>query len=217
VPGLASILSIPVPRAFPGQHGGRAEAVHLGGMGSEVSDEELMLRYGKGDAGAFELLYRRHRLPLYGFLLRQVGNKNTAEELFQDLWMRVVNSRGRYEVRAKFTSWVYAIAHNRLMDFYRANSRASFLSHEESESVLENLPAVEIAADLRLDRKRAMERLFAALTGLPDAQREAFLLQQEGELSIEEIAAATGVSRETAKSRLRYAVAKLRASMGRES
>ncbi len=177
-----------------------------------------MLRYGKGDAGAFEALYRRHRLPLYGFLLRQVGNADTASELFQDLWMRVVNSRGRYEARAKFTSWVYAIAHNRLMDFYRANGRASFLGHEESESVLEDLPAVEIAPDLRLDRQRAMERLYAALAQLPGAQREAFLLQQEGELSLEEIAEATGVSRETAKSRLRYAVAKLRASLvGRES
>ena len=186
-------------------------------MTSEASDEDLMLRYGRGDARAFEALYRRHRLPLYRFLLRQVGNAATAEELFQDLWMRVVNFRGRYEVRAKFTSWIYAIAHNRLMDFYRADGRASFLSHEESESVLEDTPAVEIAADLRLDRKRAVERLLAVLGGLPDAQREAFLLQQEGELSIEEIAAATGTSRETAKSRLRYAVAKLRASLGKES
>jgi len=176
-----------------------------------------MLRYGRGDARAFELLYRRHRLPLYRFLLRQIGNADTAEDLFQDLWMRVVNSRKRYEVRAKFTSWVYAIAHNRLMDFYRANGRASFLSHEESQALLENLPDGEIAADLRLDRKRAVERLLAALAELPGAQREAFLLQQEGELSIEEIAAATGASPETAKSRLRYAVAKLRARLGKES
>jgi len=137
--------------------------------------------------------------------------------LFQDLWMRVVNSRGRYQARAKFTSWVYAIAHNRLMDFYRANGRPSFLGNEESGSVLENLPAVEIAADLRLDRKRAVQRLLAALGDLPDAQREAFLLQQESEMSIEEIAAATGVGTETAKSRLRYAVAKLRASLGKQS
>src|SRR5882762_4708731 len=216
MPVLASVLSLPA-RALPVQPRRGAETLHLRRMRGEASDEEVMLRYGRGDAGAFETLYRRHRLPLYGFLLRQVGNKDTAEELFQDLWMRVVNSRGRYEVRAKFTSWVYAIAHNRLMDFYRANSRASFLSHEESESVLEDLPAVEIAADLRLDRKRAVERLLAALGELPDAQREAFLLQQESELSVEEIAAATGVSRETAKSRLRYAVAKLRASLGKKS
>ena len=186
-------------------------------MRGEASDEELMLRYGRGDARAFELLYSRHRLPLYRFLLRQLGNAESAEELFQDLWMRVVNSRGRYQPRAKFTSWVYAIAHNRLMDFYRANGRASFLSHEESESVLEDLPVAEIAADLRLDRKRAVKRLLAALGELPDAQREAFLLQQESEMSIDEIAAATGVGPETAKSRLRYAVAKLRARLGKES
>jgi RNA polymerase sigma-70 factor, ECF subfamily len=210
-------LSAPAYRTPLLHHRLAEEPLHLRRMRGEASDEELMLRYGRGDAGAFEALYRRHRLRLYGFLLRQVGNKDTAEELFQDLWMRVVNSRGRYEVRAKFTAWIYAIAHNRLMDFYRANGRASFLSHEESESVLEDLPVVEIAPDLRLDRKRAMECLFAALSGLPDAQREAFLLQQEGELSIDEIAVATGVSRETAKSRLRYAVAKLRSSLGRES
>ncbi len=213
---LASVLPVP-PRALSVQHRRPAEALHLRRMRIEASDEELMLRYGRGDARAFELLYRRHRLPLYRFLLRQVGNAATAEELFQDLWMRVVNSRGRYEARAKFTSWVYAIAHNRLMDFYRGNGRASFLSHEESESVLEDTPAAELAADLLLDRKRAVERLLAALVELPDAQREAFLLQQEGEMSIEQIAAATGVGPETAKSRLRYAVAKLRASLGKES
>ena len=213
---FATVLAFP-PRALPVQHRSPAEALHLRRMRIEASDEELMLRYGRGDARAFELLYRRHRLPLYRFLLRQVGNAATAEELFQDLWMRVVNSRGRYEARAKFTSWVYAIAHNRLMDFYRGNGRASFLSHEESESVLEDTPAAELAAEVRLDRKRAVERLLAALVELPDAQREAFLLQQEGEMSIEQIAAATGVGPETAKSRLRYAVAKLRASLGKES
>jgi len=213
---LASVLPVPAYEV-PVQNRRPAETLHLRSMRGEASDEELMLRYGRGDARAFEQLYRRHRLPLYRFLLRQVGNAESAEELFQDLWMRVVNSRGRYEARAKFTSWVYAIAHNRLMDFYRADGRASFLSHEESESILEDTPAAEIAADLRLDRKRSVERLLAALGELPDAQREAFLLQQEGELSIEEIAAATGVGPETAKSRLRYAVAKLRAGLGKES
>src|SRR6266853_1360104 len=173
MPVLATVLPVP-PHAPPARHGRPVEALHLRRMMREASDEEMMLRYGKGDAAAFEALYRRHRLPLYRFLLRQVGNAATAEELFQDLWMRVVNSRRRYEASAKFTSWVYAIAHNRLMDFYRAKGRASFLGHEESQSLLENLPDGEIAA-------------------------------------------ATGVSRETAKSRLRYAVVKLRANLGKES
>jgi RNA polymerase sigma-70 factor, ECF subfamily len=182
-------------------------------MGSGPADEELMLGYGGGDAGAFEALYRRHRGPLYRFLLRQVNDAATAEELFQDVWMRVIDSRGRYQARAKFTSWVYAIAHNRLMDFYRASGRAKFLAQEEAADALDNLPADDIPADALIDGKRAAERLLAALSELPEAQREAFLLQQEGDLSVEEIGAATGVSRETAKSRLRYALAKLRASL----
>lgn len=182
-------------------------------MGSGPADEELMLRYGGGDAGAFEALYRRHRGPLYRFLVRQVSDAATAEELFQDVWMRVIDFRGRYEARAKFSSWVFAIAHNRLMDFYRASGRAKFLAPEDSEEALAALPADDVPADALIDRKRAAGRLLAALSDLPEAQREAFLLQQEGDLSVEEIGAATGVSRETAKSRLRYAIAKLRASL----
>ena len=182
-------------------------------MGSGPADEELMLSYGGGDAGAFETLYRRHRGPLYRFLLRQVGDTATAEELFQDVWMRVIDSRGRYEARAKFSSWVYAIAHNRLMDFYRASGKAKFLAQEENEDALDNLAADEIPAEALVDRKRAAQRLLEALAELPEVQREAFLLQQEGELSVEEIGAATGVSRETAKSRLRYAAARLRARL----
>ena len=187
-------------------------------MGSGPADEELMLRYGGGDTGAFETLYRRHRGPLYRFLLRQVKNDAaTAEELFQDVWMRVIDFRGRYEARAKFSSWVYAIAHNRLMDFYRASGKAKFLDQEESGDAIDALPADDPPAEIRLDRKRAAERLLAALAELPGAQREAFLLQQEGEFSLEEIAQATGVSRETAKSRLRYALSKLRASLSETS
>jgi RNA polymerase sigma factor (sigma-70 family) len=186
-------------------------------MGSGPADEELMLSYGGGDAGAFETLYRRHRGPLYRFLLRQVSDTATAEELFQDVWMRVIDSRGRYEPRAKFSSWMYAIAHNRLMDFYRASGKARFLAPYDSEEALGALPSDDIPAEALIDRKRAAGRLLAALAELPDVQREAFLLQQEGDLSIEEIGAATGVSRETAKSRLRYAVAKLRASLSERS
>jgi len=185
-------------------------------MGGGPADEELMLRYGGGDSGAFEALYDRHRGPLYRFLLRQVSDRAAAEELFQDVWMRVIDARGRYEARAQFSSWMYAIAHNRLMDFYRASGKAKLLGRDGSEAALDELPADDPPAEVLLDRKRAAERLLAALAGLPEAQREAFLLQQEGELTVDEIAKATGVSRETAKSRLRYALAKLRASLASE-
>jgi len=173
-----------------------------------------MLAYGGGDAEAFETLYRRHRGPLYRFLLRQVGEA-AAEELFQDVWMRVIDSRERYQPRGKFSSWVFAIAHNRLMDHYRTSGRAKFLAQEESEEALDSLPSGDLPPEALLDRKRSAERLLAALARLPEAQREAFLLQQEADLSVEEIGAAMGVSRETAKSRLRYALAKLREELSR--
>jgi RNA polymerase sigma-70 factor, ECF subfamily len=103
------------------------------------------------------------------------------------------------------------------MDFYRASGKARFLAQEESEEALDALPADDPPAEIRLERKRAAERLLAALAELPEVQREAFLLQQEGDLAVEEIGAVTGVNRETAKSRLRYAVAKLRANLSGES
>ncbi len=180
-------------------------------MQSGPSDDELMARYRGGDAVAFEALYRRHRAPLYRFLLRQLGDVAAAEEVFQDVWMRVIDSRERYQARGRFASWLYAVAHNRLMDRYRVAGRPGLLAHDASEAALEDVPSDDLPAHVWLDRKRAAERLFAALALLPDAQREAFLLQQEGELSVEEIAEATGVGRETAKSRLRYAVGRLRA------
>jgi RNA polymerase sigma-70 factor (ECF subfamily) len=99
------------------------------------------------------------------------------------------------------------------MDFYRASGKVKFLAPEQAEEALDNMPADELPPEALIDRKRAAARLLAALAELPAVQREAFLLQQEGDLSVEEIGAATGVSRETAKSRLRYAVAKLRARL----
>ena len=181
-------------------------------MDTEPVDEDLMLRYCAGDAAAFEALYRRHRGPVYRYLLRQCGNAGNAEELFQDVWLRVVNARTGYEVKARFTTWLYRIAHNRLMDFFRAHARAGLDSYDELldggraefESALET-------ADTTLVRKRSAEHLVAAIDSLPAAQREAFLLREEGELSLHEIAAATGVNAETAKSRLRYAQTRLRA------
>ena len=176
-------------------------------------DEELMLAYGAGDAAAFDALYARHKGGVFRYLRRQSGNAAIAEELFQDVWMRLIDARARYEPQAKFTTWLYTIAHNRLMDHFRAGKRAALVSYDDEDD-----PPPEPVADTpqpeeMLARKQDAGRLLAAIDALPAAQREAFVLQQEGDLSVEEIAAATGVNRETAKSRLRYALAKLRAQL----
>ena len=167
-----------------------------------------MLAYRDGDAGAFETLYTRHRGALFRFVLRGASDRGLAEELYQDIWMRVIEARGRYTPQAKFTTWLYTIAHNRLVDHWRRKG-LSVVALEE-----EDLPGGAPDPARILQGRQALERFAAALEGLPVAQREAFLLHEEAGLSVAEIAAATGTNEEAAKSRLRYAMAKLKAAVG---
>jgi RNA polymerase sigma-70 factor, ECF subfamily len=189
-------------------------------MDEATSDESLMCRYRDGDAPAFETLYARHRAPLYRYLLRQCRVAAVAEELFQDVWMNVIRARGQYEVRARFTTWLYRLAHHCLIDHYRRQRHGVPLSYGDDP---DDDPIAQVAADERttpdneLDRRRQANRLLELIAELPEAQREAFLLREEAGLSLEAIAEATCVNAETAKSRLRYAVAKLRQGMNRNT
>lgn len=186
-------------------------------MFEDATDEALMLAYRDGDARAFEALYRRFRGRLYRYLLRQTGNAGAAEELFQDVWLKLIGAREGYEVAAKFSTWLFRIAHNRLIDHYRSHARSIFAAYDDTQALDDAIEALPDPAperpDARLERKQATARLARALDALPAPQREAFMLSEEGELSVEAIASATGVNRETAKSRLRYALNKLRANL----
>jgi RNA polymerase sigma factor (sigma-70 family) len=193
-------------------------------MEPERSDEALMLAYRAGDVLAFETLYRRWRGRLFRYLQHQCGNAPLADELYQDVWLKVVGARGNYEVAAKFATWLFRIAHNRVIDHWRASGRQAvemLASYEDKDSDEEppvdgrpELATPESEAPDRLLERRALtERLASAIAALPAAQRETFLLVEEGEMTLEEIAATTGTSRETAKSRLRYALAKLRTEL----
>ena len=174
------------------------------------SDEELMLAYRAGEARAFDALYRRHKGALYRYLVRQCRDGHAAEELFQDIWLGVVRARESYTVSARFSTFLYRLAHNRLIDHYRRRMPAALVSFDEDGE------AAEVPADNRTDpqvsyeAKAQLQRVLEILDALPAAQREAFLLQQEAGLSLQQIAEATGVGPETAKSRLRYAMVKLR-------
>lgn len=173
----------------------------------EAPDEELMLAYRDGNTGAFETLYKRHRGALFRFVLRAVKQRAAAEELFQDAWMRVIEARSRYAPSARFTTWLYTIAHNLLVDHWRR--RGLSLVSLDTEDVPSNSSNPARQAEAR----EALARLMHALEALPAAQREAFLLHEEAGLTVAEIAAATGTNEEAAKSRLRYAMAKLRAAV----
>jgi RNA polymerase sigma-70 factor (ECF subfamily) len=188
---------------------------HATSKEASASDESLMAAYrDRNDAAAFEQLYRRHRNGLYRYLLRQCGLASVAEELFQDVWFGVIRAKRKYVIEARFATYLYKIAHNRLIDHYRrAAHRPSVPAAEDCDPV-DLLPAEAISQpEVKLEAKEQIERFSALLAVLPESQREAFVLHEEAGLSIDEIAIATGVNHETAKSRLRYAVARLRRGM----
>src|SRR5207245_2850808 len=175
------------------------------------SDEDLMLAYARGDAAAFETLYGRHKGGLFRLVLRSVRTRGEAEEIFQEIWMRAVEARSRYQPTAKFATWLYTIAHRRLIDYWRAKG----LSTVPLEVDDEDAPRVpEPAADPSWEphetavAEQTRVRLADAIAALPLVQREAFLLHAEGGLTVPQIAAATGTNEEAAKSRLRYAMSK---------
>ncbi len=181
--------------------------------GADSRDEDLMLAYAAGDAAAFDLLYARHKGGVYRYLLRQCRDTGIAEQLFQDVWMNLIRVRATYLPSAKFSTWLYTLAHNRLIDYHRASGRVTLVSTDDEThaDVVTALPASRRAEpESRAANRELAARLQAAVAALPAAQRDAFLLQQEGGLTLEEIAALTGVGAETIKSRLRYATAKLR-------
>ena len=183
-------------------------------MQQQPTDEQLMLRYRDGDASAFEPLYTRYKQPLHRYLQHQCGNKAFAEELFQDVWMNLIRSSQRYEVTASFKTFIYRMAHNRLIDHYRKQRHGIPRSYHEDE-VLQNSWefADPISPEQTVSGQQQWHILLQAIDSLPEAQREAFLLKENTGLSIEEIASITGVNSETAKSRLRYAVNKLRKTL----
>lgn len=187
-----------------------ADSLTLVVMGEERTDEQLMLAYGEGDLLAFELLYKRHRGTLYRFLLRSLRQRADADEVFQETWSRAIAARERYRPDAKFTTWLLQIAHNLVIDrFRRARPHASA---EETELVFSRLDAPEEERPERvLSEFEQRRRLQLALEELPEEQRVTFLLRMESGLGLEEISEVTGAGRETVKSRLRYALARIRA------
>jgi RNA polymerase sigma factor (sigma-70 family) len=200
-----------------------------------AADDALMRAYAQGDARAFEQLYQRHQAALYRYVRRVLGREagTQADEVFQDTWLRVVKARASWSSDhvsgATFRTWLFTIAHHRAIDRLRLSGReVSTTADEDDErapwepegagAAWSLWPAPAAGADDAVADKTfwraAGQRLLDCLDGLPAAQRSVFLLHHEDGLSLDELSRALEVGFETAKSRLRYAMSKLRTCMG---
>lgn len=182
-------------------------------------DEEaaLMAAFAGGMVSAFETLYQRHKGGVFRYFLRSLSDSGVADELAQDVWTSVIRARDTYRAEAKFTTWLYRLAHNRLIDHYRRSNLVVFSALDGADNE-DDAPAPEPASaapgpEDAASQRASARRVVQLVEQLPPAQREALLMQLEGGLSLEEIAAATGQGFETIKSRLRYALAKVRDGM----
>ena len=187
-------------------------------MDTEVAptDEMLMQAFAAGDARAFETLYDRNLPAVWRYVLRSVHDAALADELVQDVWFSIVRQAPHYQPRARFRTWLFTLAHHRMVDHFRTHHPHASLdaATEDGASLADTLAADSGFGPLRqLQSREQAQALLDALAALPAAQREAFLLQAEGAMSLAEIAETTGVPLETARSRLRYARATLRQTL----
>ena len=189
-----------------------------------TADEQLMHAYAGGDARAFETLYDRHATRLWRYIFRSIGDAAVADELAQEVWFSVARQAGQYRPSAsapglpvaRFTTWLFTLARHRVVDHLRARRPHASLDAAEDEQhpLADTLAAPSGFGPVRrIETRQQAAQLLAALDALPPAQREAFVLQAEAGMSVADIASATGVAFETAKSRLRYARAALRRTL----
>ena len=186
------------------------------------SDEFLMHAFAGGDAAAFTRLYDRHERATWRFIRHRLGaqHEGATDDVLQETWISVARAAPRYVATARFTTWLFTVARNRVIDHLRARSNAMLSidaplagsdGGDDGERWADRVAAEASDEPLaRIESRQQAEAFLAALAQLPEPQREAFVLQAEGGLSIDEVASATGVGAETAKTRLRYAKAKLR-------
>jgi RNA polymerase sigma-70 factor (ECF subfamily) len=187
---------------------------------ADISDEALMIRYQRGDKGAFAALVRRHQTPLFNFALRQLRVQPQAEDVVQEAFVRVVQNAHDFKHEARFTTWVYTITRNLCIDQLRKRALRRHASLDDSRTGEEGEPTLgDQTADSRASVEREAtgtelkERIVKALDTLPDEQREVFLLREIAGLPFKEIAEVTGIAENTVKSRMRYALERLQEAL----
>jgi RNA polymerase sigma-70 factor (ECF subfamily) len=175
--------------------------------GQLPSDESLFATYRKGDMDAFEQLYARYRQPLYLYLLRLGHSQATAEDIFHDSWIRVIDSHYQFD-GVNFKAWLYTVARNLSTDTFRKAQIRQVDSSQNVETILST-----VSVERQQEGEDCVELIKTSVAALPIEQRDVFLLKEEAGLSLQQIADIMAVGRETIKSRVRYAMQQLKLMM----
>ena len=181
----------------------------------QQSDTLLMQRYAAGDLQSFETLYKRHKDSVYRYFMRHIPDTNIAEDLYQEIWQKVIMQANQYQATAKFTTWLYTLAHNKLVDHVRhlsvVNKVVVASVDEQQHSVeIDHQPSHQNQPEGDLTNIRLAESLAICIQQLPQVQKDGFLLKEEAGLTVKDIANIHNISLEASKSRLRYAYEALR-------
>jgi RNA polymerase sigma-70 factor (ECF subfamily) len=196
---------------------GSVAATSASSMFDDQADEDLMLQYQRGEVRAFEVLLTRHRRPVFNFILRFIGDRETAEDLLQEAFMRVIKGAEAYKRQAKFTTWLYTIARNLCVDQTRRRKHRKHASldqpmdnSDDSGTLMDVIANKEMASDRKTVNKQLHEQMQRAIASLGEEQREVFLMREFLDMPFKQIADVVGVPENTVKSRMRYALEKLR-------
>jgi RNA polymerase sigma-70 factor (ECF subfamily) len=188
----------------------------------DASDEVLMVRYQRGDRDAFALLVRRYNKQVYNFVLRQLRTPSLCEDVTQEVFMRLVQNAAEFKHEARFSTWLYAIARNLCIDQLRRlqHRRHPSLdqplgSEDDSRTLGDSVSAQHPTANAERSAvgSEVQASIVKAVDALPEDQREVFLLREIADLPFKDIAEITGASENTVKSRMRYALDRLKLAL----
>ncbi|MFC1461870.1 sigma-70 family RNA polymerase sigma factor [Verrucomicrobiota bacterium] len=177
----------------------------------ENKDADLLIQYRNGNVAALEQLVEQYRRPLFKFILNMIGGREEADEIFQEVWFRVIKNIDKYK-DDKFLSWLFRIARNFIIDRFRSRKKVVSLDKENEAgiSLMDRIPGADRSPDVQVGNRDVGRKISEAVAGLPIEQKEVFLMRMEGDLPFKEIAKIQHVSVNTALARMQYALAKLR-------
>jgi len=178
-------------------------------MKKKNDDARLIRAYLNGKDKAFELLFKRYERPLFSFILRLVGERRSAEDLFQQTWFKVLQNLASYREKGRFSSWLFGIANNNCIDYLRKKNKAK-ITDTMSETDLHELASDEPLPDETLQFQEGSEWLHSAIEQLPFNQKQVVLLRIYGEMPFKDIADSLSCSLNTILGRMHYAVTNLR-------